>query len=123
LLLTTCGACVGEDEGPVVGEGEGVGVGLGEGVGEVVGVGVTVGVAVGVLTRLAVNVPGPFIVAIMEASFSLLMFTVSLDHERNVYPELGVTVIDNGPAFSQTLVPEGLVVPAPEGLTANDTKY
>ena len=121
MLLTTGGDCVGEDEGPVVGEGEGVG--LGEGVGEAVGVGVTVGVAAGILTKLAVIVPGPPIDAIVVASFSVTMFVVSLDQVANLYPELGVAVIDNDPAFSQTLVPEGLVVPAPEGLTANDTKY
>ena len=44
-------------------------------------------------------------------------------HEEKVYPLAGKAVIEIVPAFSQMFVPEGLVVPAPEGVTVKFTKY
>ena len=35
----------------------------------------------------------------------------------------GVADIESEPAFSQILVPDGFVVPSPEGLTAKDIRY
>jgi hypothetical protein len=86
LLLTGDGDWLGEADGPVVGDGEGDGegddFGIGEGEGETIGV----GVGEGATSRLAVIVPGPFIVAVAEASPALsnVMLFVLEDHEENV---------------------------------------
>ena len=125
MLLTVDGDWVGVDKGVAVGEGLGVEVGVGEGDGDLVGVGVTTGVGVGTLAKLTVIVPGPLIVATAEASsaYPKVMLLVLLDHEENSYPKVGEANIESDPASSQTSVPEGLVVPSPEGLTTNETKY
>ena len=116
-LLTADGDCVGEDDGVVVGEDEGEIVGVGEGDGEAVGDGD------GVTSRVAVIVPGPVIVAVVEVCEYEPISSLEPAHEEKVYPFAGKTVIVIVPAFSQTFVPEGLVVPAPEGLTVKFTKY
>jgi hypothetical protein len=86
LLLMGVEDCVGVEDGLEVGLGEADEAGVGEGVGDLVGVGVTIGVGVGAFTKLAVIVPGPFIVAVAEASPALsnVMLFVLEDHEENV---------------------------------------
>ena len=85
-MLTDDGVCVGDDVGLLVDEGEGDNVGVGDLVGVGVTWGVGVGVAVGALTKFAVIVPGPFIVADVEASpgISNVILPVLEDHEENV---------------------------------------
>ena len=68
--------------------------------------------------------PGPFIVAVLGVTVGL---NIDIDPEvpqvENKLPELAVSDIQSDPAFSQTFVPDGLVVPLPEGLTAKVTLY
>ncbi len=71
----------------------------------------------------AVIVPGPAIVADVEAVVALVivMLGVLEAHEVNANPEAGVAVIVIvEPALNQPLV--GLVVPCPSGVTAKVTK-
>jgi hypothetical protein len=49
--------------------------------------------------------------------------SVLLDQDEKVYPGLAVAKTESGPASSQTLVPEGVVEPAPAGDTAKETMY
>ena len=68
--------------------------------------------------------PGPATFAVVEADDGLLtVIDPVVVHEENTNPELGVADIESDPASSHTFVPDGLVVPSPEGLTAKDTWY
>ena len=118
------GVAVGDAVGVFGGLGVGVEVRVGVGVGVGDGVGVRVAVGAGNASKFAVMFPGPFMVAVVEPEleFSSVM-PVSADHEENLKPEEGVPDIEIAPASCQVLGPEGLVVPAAEGLTANDTRY
>ena len=76
------------------------------------------------VTKFAVMLPGPLIVAVVEDAdaFATVMEPVVV-HEENTKPEFASADIGSDPAVSFTFVPEGVVVPAPEGLTAKDTRY
>jgi len=75
-------------------------------------------------TKLAVIVPGLLTFAVVEADDGLLnVIDPVVVQLENLKPELGVADIGSPPASSQTFVPDGVVVPPPEGLTANDTSY
>jgi hypothetical protein len=71
---------------------------------------------------LAVIVPGPLTVAVVEADVELakVIEPVLLDHEENRYPEPAVAEIAKEPE-STHCVPDGLVDPLPDGVTAKVT--
>jgi len=75
-------------------------------------------------TKFAVMLPGPLIVAFVEGadSFAIVIEPVIV-HEENTKPVFAFADIGSAPAVSFTFVPEGVVVPADEGLTAKDTRY
>jgi len=71
---------------------------------------------------LAVIIPEPDIVAVVLAEVELpKVIEPVLVQETKTSPEFGVAVIEREPESSQTLVPEGLVVPVPDGEAANVT--
>jgi hypothetical protein len=76
------------------------------------------------VTKFAVMLPGPVIVAVVEDAdaFATVIEPV-IFHEENTKPEFPSADIGSDPEVSYTFVPEGLVVPAAEGLTAKDTWY
>ena len=78
---------------------------------------------VGVATKLAVIVPGPLTVAVvaLELGFAKVMEPVLLDHCEKL--EVGVALMESEPESVHTLVPDGLVVPEPEGVTAKEISY
>jgi hypothetical protein len=73
---------------------------------------------------LAVIVPGPLTFAVVEVNDGLAtVIDPVVVQSENLKLLLGVAVIGSDPASSQAFVPDGDVVPPPEGLTANDTWY
>ena len=77
------------------------------------------------VVKVAVIVPEPAMVAVVLAEVELVKViepVLELQLEK-VKPEFGVAEIDRLPAFSQTLVPEGVVEPPPVGETAKVTWY
>ena len=65
-------------------------------------------------------VPGPETVAVVLAEVELVIVIepVLELHEEKACPELAVANIDREPEFSHAVPTLGVVVPAPDGLTA-----
>ena len=77
--------------------------------------------------RVAVMAAAPLSVIVVAAEFMFAKVTepegVAL-HDENVYPLLGVTEIDcPATPASNHVAAEGVVVPEPEGVTANVAWY
>lgn len=68
--------------------------------------------------------PEPLMVAVVELDEgrSTVIDPVVL-HEENVQTDFSVADIESAPASFHTFVPDGVVVLALDGLTANDTLY